>query len=779
MLTRLLAAADSNLKGAMSFEEIRRSLCDAFTQAFPNTPGHIVDIYQDHCIISDGTGTLYEVPYTIDDNGGVVTGDMAKVRRQVDYVKIQASFRLLAAEEDTGDDSKGYRWHVQVIEAGPDKQTGLEYPYDVLRAAVPLYNGARVFALQQGQHASPDNPYGKSVRDLVGWISDVKENTTGLEGHLNILKSAKWLRDMILDSFERGKEDLVGLSHDVLGKVTAANGKRTVEKIVKVDSVDIVYEPIAGGKITRMAAAARAGQKEGNMLEKLLAALKANRPEAYKTIEAKVKDGTVTEDEVIALLAAGQVLDVSGLDERISSAVATAVAAAVPSSSATDEVKILACRLTLKDELKGSGLPEISQERISAQFDGKVFETEALRAAITSEKEYLDKITGSGVVTGSGQVRVVSEEPEKVQAAFDKLLGVDVDERFSTVAPFRSLRAAYTRVTGDADVSGRISREGDRFGQAYMEFLRLPAAYASSSFTYLLGNTMYRRMVQDFRAVDFGEQILISYVRNAADFKTLESVRIGYYGDLPDVDPEALDYAELTNFTDEEVSYAINQKGGIVTVSRKTIINDDLRALQRIPQRLGRAAKRTKAQRCWNKIIDNATYKGDSKALFHEDHANLGATGLTNDATGVTTLATRLTAMFNQTEPDSEKKLGLEAQYLWVPREKLEIAKGLNSPWPGVAGGNPHAGRFGVNHERIITNKLTTDTNDWGLVAAREDTELLEIAYLNGQEEPEFFVADNPLAGQMFLADKLQYKVRHEYEVEIVDFRGFDKSVVA
>jgi hypothetical protein len=64
-------------------------------------------------------------------------------------------------------------------------------------------------------------------------------------------------------------------------------------------------------------------------------------------------------------------------------------------------------------------------------------------------------------------------------------------------------------------------------------------------------------------------------------------------------------------------------------------------------------------------------------------------------------------------------------------------------------------------------------------VAAKEDTELLEIAFLNGQEEPEFFVADNPLAGQMFLADKLQYKIRHEYEVEIADYRGFYKAVVS
>jgi hypothetical protein len=65
------------------------------------------------------------------------------------------------------------------------------------------------------------------------------------------------------------------------------------------------------------------------------------------------------------------------------------------------------------------------------------------------------------------------------------------------------------------------------------------------------------------------------------------------------------------------------------------------------------------------------------------------------------------------------------------------------------------------------------------LIADGGEVELLEGAYINGQREPEFFVADNPTVGQLFVADKIQYKSRHEYEFEIADYRGFDKSVVA
>ncbi len=751
----------------LSFSEIRKALCDAFTAAFPDSRGDMVDIYIDHCIISDGTGALFEVPYTIDENGKVVTGDMAKVRRQVDYVRVNAAARLLAASDsdDTPDAEKGFKWQVQIIEAGLDKAGLFDYPLAVLHAAANLYEGAKVFALSQGQHDNPKNPMGKSVRDLVGWLSDVKPNATGLEGSLNIIKTAAWLRDALIDSFARGKQDLIGLSHDVVGYVP--KGKKTVEVIAGVDSVDVVYNPIGGGRFIRMAAAAQAGpKKEEHMIKKLLAALQAARPDEYqKLVDAGTLE-TITEDEVISLLSAAPVVSSksdSGSDEI---------------KALLEQTRIAAASVILKDELKECGLPLLAVQRIQKQFDGKMFEPAALQAAIKEEKEYVDKLTGSGGVTGSGQIRMCNEEPEKMQAACDLLLGVQVDEKFKGIKAFEGIRAAYVQITGDAEVRGLPTRDGLKFGQAYMEMMRLPAAYSSSSFSFLLGTSMYRRIVQDYHAVDFGEQILISYIRRAVDFKTMESIRVGYYGDLPDVDPEAADYAELTNVTDEEVSYALNQKGGIVTITRKTILNDDLRSLQKIPSRLGRAAKRTKAQRCWNKIINNATYKGDGKALFHNDHANLGAVGLTNDATGIVTLTNRLTAMFNQTEQDSGKKLALEALYMWVPRERLEVAKGLNSPWPGVAGGNPHAGRFGANHERIIINKLTTDTDDWGLVANGQDVELLEVAYMNGQEEPEFFVADNPLVGQMFAADKIQYKIRQEMEVEIDDYRGFDKSVV-
>jgi cation transport regulator ChaB/uncharacterized tellurite resistance protein B-like protein len=713
--------------------------------------------------------------------------------------KSLSCFSKLTAAVGTGADEKsGYLWRVQIIDAGPDRQNFAVYPYEVLKAAAPLYDGARVFALSQGQHASDKNPFGKSVRDLVGWISNVSANASGLEGIFNILKGAAWLRDAICDAWDRGKTDLIGLSHDVRGKTSLdSQGRLVAQKIMKVDSVDVVYDPIGGGKFLRMAAAARSAglRKETDMFKQLLAALKKQRPDLKDQIEVlEAKGEAATEDEVTKLMAAAVVVADGGAQRNEIKEYLTKLTASLTEitskeakelvAQATkkfeDTQRLFACASLLVEELDGAKLPEILKARVQKRFSGKVFEAEELKAAIKEEKEIADKLTASGTPTGVGGLRMeVGEgEPEKLQAAFDKLLGADVDDRFKPVPAFNSLRAAYTRITGDPELRGIPSREGMKLGEAFMNMMRLPASYATTSFSFVLGVSMYKRLVKEYNAVNYQEDALISFFRNAENFKTLEIIQVGYFGDVPDVDPETADYTEITMPTDIEATYAINQKGWILTVTRRVMLNDDLKTVTQLVSKMGRAHRRTHARRAWNKIISNATFKGDSKNLFHNDHGNLGSIGLTADATGITTLTNRLKAMYAQAEQDSGEGLALIPKYLWCPRDIREVAEALNSPWP-VGSYNPHAGKFGQTHERIITTPLFTDVNDWGMIADANEVELLEAAYINGRREPEFFLADNPVVGQMFIADKIQYKSRHEFEFEIADYRGFDKSVVA
>ena len=236
-----------------------------------------------------------------------------------------------------------------------------------------------------------------------------------------------------------------------------------------------------------------------------------------------------------------------------------------------------------------------------------------------------------------------------------------------------------------------------------------------------------------------------------------------------------MDYPDLGEVSDEEISYALNQKGGIITITRVMIINDDMRAVQKIVGRLPRAARRTLAKRCWNKFVGNATYKGDSKAVFHADHGNLGST-----AYGITSALAAKTAFAQQTEPDSGERLMLRPVTVAFPSELYGIVKNVNTYNPqavAIADGNSMYGFF--QPDGLIECPFMTDANDWMMFGDPNDCEILELAYLNGQSEPEMFVADQPANGQMFVADKIQYKIRHEYEAEIADYRNAYKAVVA
>ena len=58
---------------------------------------------------------------------------------------------------------------------------------------------------------------------------------------------------------------------------------------------------------------------------------------------------------------------------------------------------------------------------------------------------------------------------------------------------------------------------------------------------------------------------------------------------------------------------------------------------------------------------------------------------------------------------------------------------------------------------------------------------VIEIGFLDGQQDPELFMQDMPNVGSMFSNDQLTYKIRHIYggNVLVDGFKGTTKAVVA
>lgn len=681
--------------------------------------------------------------------------------------------QLMAAKEG---DASGFKWAVRVAAFGKDLN-GNYWDKDVLTAALAQFEGAKVFCLKEAQHQAKPHRFGKSVHDLVGVLSNCTAAADGIYADLTILPAAAWLRDNLVGCAELGLDNVLGLSVDIAGKLgTKMEGGRKLPMLTSVSNVtvDVVYDPVAKGEFLKMAAARQTGQEEDHMLHKLLAALQGKRPDLYKTIDEGMQAGTITDDQAITMIAAATVSDAGGdaANDKLVAALTAGIKEALQAGQSTElqQIQLQACSMTLAATLAASKLPEPVQDKLRASFTGVVFKEESLQAAIKAEKEMLDKLTASGSVSGAGDARinVGRESSEKLRAAFDGMLGVQVSDDLRSVPIFTSLRAAYVEMTGDADINGVLNPQ---------QLRRMQAAYGDTTFAYALGNTLYRRLTQDYRGfTDYGVSRLVgNNIRNATDFRPLQSIRVGYYGDLPTLDTDTQDYPDLGEVSDEKVEYALKEKGGIITINRRTIINDDLRAIQKIISRLPRAARRTVARTVWTPFLTNAVYKGDNKTIFHADHGNLGST-----AYGIVSAQAAKNAMFVQTEPDSGERIGLVPVTVAYPSELDGIVTNVNNFNPqavAVENGNSMFNFF--KPEGLFKNPFMTDATDWMMFADPNECEIVELAFLNGQQEPVMLVADNPANGQMFVGGRIQYKIMHDHAAEPVDFRGAYKAVVA
>jgi hypothetical protein len=248
-------------------------------------------------------------------------------------------------------------------------------------------------------------------------------------------------------------------------------------------------------------------------------------------------------------------------------------------------------------------------------------------------------------------------------------------------------------------------------------------------------------------------------------------------GDVPDVMEDA-PYTDLqtSDANDESLSYSVNQKGCDLAFTRRVIMNNDLGVVQRAVEQLGRAAWRTLAKRVWNMFISNVAYGVDEIPIFDANHGNLGTTALSAAA-----LTTARNAIFAQTEPNSTDRLGLGSGplLLAVPIQLEATALGINCVEYLDSGftPNPWRHRFGMQHENIFANPIFSDANDWMLFDLSGNVEIAEVGFLLGQQEPQF-VQSQPFTDSEFLQDRVTYKMRHEYEATVIDYRGAYKSVV-
>jgi hypothetical protein len=103
---------------------------------------------------------------------------------------------------------------------------------------------------------------------------------------------------------------------------------------------------------------------------------------------------------------------------------------------------------------------------------------------------------------------------------------------------------------------------------------------------------MNKRALQDYKELSIDGLSMLYEVSTVSDYKSQDRVRDGFFGELPIV-AEAGPYTEATKPTDEKVSYTVQKRGELLTISEETIRNDDLGRIARFPGKLARAGRWT------------------------------------------------------------------------------------------------------------------------------------------------------------------------------------------
>jgi hypothetical protein len=208
-----------------------------------------------------------------------------------------------------------------------------------------------------------------------------------------------------------------------------------------------------------------------------------------------------------------------------------------------------------------------------------------------------------------------------------------------------------------------------------------------------------------------------------------------------------------------------------VTVTRQAIINDDLSALERVPEMLGRGFRRLESNLIWELITGDAITSVDGLALFKAAHANSSAQTLTTSGFNAARKAMR-----KQTDI-AGNTINLTPSYMMVPTDLEATAlqflfpTGFAPAQRTGADGPVTAQTAGV--QLIVEPRLDGSATTWYLAASPGAVEGIVYGYLAGEEGPTVTTTEKRDP------DGVELLARFDFGAAVKDYRGFFRAAAA
>lgn len=445
---------------------------------------------------------------------------------------------------------------------------------------------------------------------------------------------------------------------------------------------------------------------------------------------------------------------------------APAPAAATPSAPAPQagarEEEIRAAERTRQASIRASAKPFLALAGVSELVDRLCGETVSAEQAAAQILAHVGK--DSAPIAG-GRVVTLQDEADKIRAAQVDVLLARANVRNSDGKQIVVAGNPFRGHTLLDMAKAALARAGVRTdGMDKMQIVAAAFTQTTSDFPVLLENTMHKSM-QAAYAVQANTWRRWARQGTVSDFRAHPRYRKGSFGVL-DVINEAGEIKNKAIPDGEKASITAGTKGNIVNLTRQAVINDDLGAFVGIAQDLGSAAARTVEVDAIALLVSNPVMP-DGVQLFHATHKNLGTAG----APSVTTIDETRQLMASQKDVSGNDYLDLRPA-VWVgPMSLGGSVRVINSSQydPDAANKLQRPNLVnGLFRDVIDTPRLAGTA--WYSLADKDEAPVIEVAFLDGNDTPYLELQNG------FTVDGAQWKVRLDYGVGAIDFRGGVKN---
>lgn len=406
-----------------------------------------------------------------------------------------------------------------------------------------------------------------------------------------------------------------------------------------------------------------------------------------------------------------------------------------------------------------------------ARYINEGTSVDAVRAAI------LDGIKArGGAIAQGGSAEVTADEQDKFRrAAGDALVmraGINIEKPADGARELMgmSLRDLAIETLASEGHTGLNRKSADELFQMLSRQFYNPTA----AFPAILDNAINKAYVEGHKtvAVTFDQWTKKGTLK---DFKTADNNYLaGPAGEFLEV-PEG---GELKHdvFKDEHrPTRKLKTYGRQFTLTRQAFINDDIDLVTKIPAKYAASARKTINKQVYEILVKNpAIYDGTQ--LFSKAHGNLVTTG-----TGVTqaSMRTMIMALQSQLDEFGDATIIRPATIIVPAGMAFDIYTLFNSPTINTEGNtqavNPlyrYASQITVIEDPTI-NVLCGGFGQampWFLLGSKDDTDFIEVDYLNGQEIPTIRRMETP--GTLGFV----WDIYLDWGISVMDYRGAVKN---